>query len=173
MAGPHSVPLRSLFDLISESSGDCPVARQLFWSLRGGPTGTLSSTSNPLWPLACSWDLAENHCWAVTQLWPPCGVRMFVLGWVLSPESDCWMASPTCGHTASCASSVLLFLCLKMAAAAWHSSQQVAGGLGPFRPPGAGCQGERPKPEFQVALLCGHSHRWANSLPVPAVSLCL
>lgn len=47
--------------------------------------------------------------------------------------------------------------------AAWQSRQQVAGELGPFRPPGAGCQGERPKPEFQAALLCGHSHRVGKS----------
>lgn len=107
--------------------------------------GTLSSTSNPLWPLACSRDLAVNHCWAVTQLWPPCGVRMFVPGWVLSPESDCCMASPTCGHPASCGSSVLLFLCLKMAAAAWHSRQQVAGGSGPFRPLGGRLSGREAK----------------------------
>lgn len=52
-----------------------------------------------------------------------------VCAWVLSLESDCWMSSPTCGHTASCGSFVL-FLCLKMAAAAWHSHQQVVGGLG-------------------------------------------
>lgn len=129
----------------------------------GAPRVLFPSHPNLLWPLACSRDLAVNHCWAVTQLWPLCGVRMFVPGWVLLPESDCCLASPTCGHTASCGSSVLLFLCLKVAAAAWQSRQQVAGELGPFRPLGAGCQGERPKPEFQAALLCGHSHRVGKS----------
>lgn len=160
-------PSQCPFDLISESSRDCPASRQLFCVTPWGAPGVLFPPHpNLLWPLACLQDLSVNHCWAVTQLWPPCGVGMFVPGWVLSPESGCCMASPTCGHTASCGSSVLLFLCLKMAAAAWHSRQQVAGGWGPFRPRGAGCQGERPKPEFQAALLCGHSHRWANPLPV-------
>lgn len=117
VAGPQSVRVPGLLlRLIVESSQDCPAAKRLFCVTRGGgPQGYSFLHPNPLSLLACSRDLPVDHCWAVSQLWPPCGVRMLV--------PPCPYLSQTVGCPFPPVAALLpvgpmLFLCLKMAATA-------------------------------------------------------
>lgn len=90
-----------LLRVIIESSRGCPAAMRLFCVTRGGPWATLFFTPHPSLAVGVVTGPASRPLWGsdsiVATLW-----YEDVCAWVPSLESDCWMSSPTCDHTASC-----------------------------------------------------------------------